>query len=138
MSLLCIQAMSYSNHAAPEPPGDIQFIDLCNRQIVLTWSPVESTCALTYYSVISNCTNVTCSSSSGATNLTTDSCPLLQQLTGVLVCSFNVESVVCGNLKGSLSSPAVVTLKGIKWSPVCIILYICILITSVDSASSDQ
>ena len=105
---LCMTYNIFFCDTALDPPISVQLVDVHDRQVVLQWTPVDSTCVPVSYSVTSNCS----SCSPTATSLTTTSCPITQPTTDVLVCTFSVESVICDNLVGRSSSPAVVALLG--------------------------
>ena len=90
-----------------DPPSSVQLTGIQNGQAQFGWAPVDS-CTPVHYAISTNC-STQCSPMT--TNQTTTSCTVSEPATDVVVCDFNVQSVVCGNLVGDLHT-AVVSFQG--------------------------
>ena len=89
-----------------EPPDNVHIADIQDEYAILEWRPAIGVpvCSSIDYSVISNC-----SSDCSIITSTTAKCSRPQQMPTMepLTCAFSVQSVVCGNLTGRPSIPAV-------------------------------
>lgn len=102
---------SYVHHnphlTAPfPPPDDIHLVTVTPRSLKFQWSAVASTCASLLYEI-----NTDCGICIAVTNLTDVSCSINVH-DSPKVCSFQVRSIVCGNIAGMWSNPVNITLKG--------------------------
>ena len=95
--------------SAMDPPSSVQLTGIQNGQTQFRWTPIDS-CTPVRYAISTNC-STQCSPMT--TNQTTTSCTVLEPTT-VIVCDFNVQSVVCGNLMGNIMRTAVIIFQG-KW-----------------------
>ena len=90
--------MSHSHDSAMDPPSFVQLTGIQSGQAQFIWTPIDS-CTTIHYAISTNC-STQCSLMT--TNQTTTSCTVsdLEPAIDVVVCDFNVQSVVCGNLMG--------------------------------------
>ena len=99
--------VSHSYDSAMNPPSSIQLTGIQNGQAQFRWTPIDS-CTPVRYGISTNC-STQCSHMT--TNQTTTSCTVSEPTTDVVICNFNIHSVVCGNLMGDFHM-AVITLQG--------------------------
>ena len=90
------------------PPLDVQLTSVKPDKLTFNWSSVQQNCSTLQYGIESNCGTCT----NDPPTLTSATCSFeLSAISGGL-CNFSVQSTVCGNITGSLSTPIRVTLKG--------------------------
>lgn len=110
VSALAIIIISHdaANNAVLEPPDNVHIADIQDGHAILEWRPAIGVpvCSPIAYSVISNC-----SSDCSIITSTTANCSAPQQMPSMepVVYAFTVQTVVCGNLTGRPSIPAVFT-----------------------------
>ena len=96
---------------APYPPPErpsLNIVDLESKKISFSWSPVAPDCPAIHYNILaSNCGS--CPTTTNYTNATCTDVP-----TDGTVCSFAVQTVVCGSITGNVSNTAQGIFKGIK------------------------
>ena len=98
-----------ANDAVLEPPDNVHIAaDIQDGHAILEWRPAIGVpvCSSIDYSITSNCSSICYIITS-----TTANCSGPQQLPAMepLTCAFSVQSVICGNLTGRPSIPAVFT-----------------------------
>ena len=85
-------------NAAPLPPPKEMSLALVNfgsKEITFSWSPVAPDCSAIHYNILaSNCGS--CPSTTNHTNVTCD-------VHNGSLCTFAVQTVVCGNIIGNVS-----------------------------------
>ena len=89
-------------NAAPLPPPDeisLALVNFGQKEITFSWSPVAPDCPSIQYNILAS----NCGSCPTTTNHTTITCTDLPS-DGSL-CTFAVETVVCGNIAGNRSKP---------------------------------
>ena len=91
------------------PPSEISvnLTDLSSRRLTFSWSPVAPNCPAIHYNILAS----SCGSCPTTTNHTTVTCtdvPIEQKT----LCTFTLQTVVCGDLSGTLSNPISVSLSG--------------------------
>ena len=99
------------NAAIYQPLSFVHLVDLIgspNPELVFTWSPVAPGYPDVYYNIQS----MNCGDCMTKANTTTAICSNLQLSSSAVMCTFNVQSVVCGDTFDSVLDPAVVMLKG--------------------------
>ena len=77
--------------------------NLVSRQLTFNWSTVSTDCPAIHYNILSS----NCGSCPTTTNHTTVICVDIP--TNSSVCTFAVQSVVCGNITGQRSNPIMVS-----------------------------
>ena len=97
-----IQLLNYYKFAGPfSPPNKlwVSIVDLPLKQITFNWSPVAPDCPAVHYNILaSNCGS--CPTTTNNATLTCTDVP-----TDGIVCTFAIQTVVCGNITGSESEP---------------------------------
>ena len=78
--------------------------DYSSRKLTFSWSPVAPDCPAIHYNILaSNCGS--CPTTTNHTNVTCTDVP-----TNDSICTFAVQTVVCGNIAGNISDPINITL----------------------------
>ena len=98
-----------SIHIASEsfsPPNDVRLINVQPGQITFSWTSVDALCDSISYNIISS----NCGTCPITTTNTTATCT--DVVASGQVCTFIVQTVVCGSIIGILSNPTTVILKG--------------------------
>ena len=87
------------------PPNKlyISSADFSSRELTFKWSPVAPDCPAIHYNISAS----NCGSCPTTTNHTTVTCTDVPTVGSV--CTFAVQTVVCGNVTGNYSSPVEVT-----------------------------
>ena len=89
------------------PPNNVRLTEVLERSLIFSWNSLGPNCASVQFAIISNCGNCP-----NMTSLTTVACSDVQLLsTDAFTCSFQVKSVLCGNIVGNLSAPVNAILK---------------------------
>ena len=103
---LILMLMSIIHSDPLPPPTNVQLVDVNSKQLVFNWSSEESNCSTLQYNIDSDCGICTNTVTTFAT------CSIdLSAITNNM-CTFAIQSVVCGNISGILSDPLSITLKG--------------------------
>ena len=92
----------------PPPPTNVQLVGISSEQLIFNWTAVSSNCSILQYNITSNCgtcADIIASSTSSV------SCSINLSV-NMMPCSFGIQSVICTNMSGNLSTPLLVTLKG--------------------------
>jgi hypothetical protein len=88
------------------PPNEIQIsIDFSLRELTFSWSPVAPDCPAIHYNILAS----NCGSCPTTTNHTNATCTNLNVSLNDTVCTFAVQTVVCGNITGNVSDPISIT-----------------------------
>ena len=109
--LTYIFCLSLYNAAIYQPLSFVRLIDVVdspNPKLVFTWSPV----APGYPNIHYNIQSLNCGDCLPTTNTTMAICSNLQLSSSAVMCTFNIQSVVCGDKFDSILDPTVVMLKG--------------------------
>ena len=95
------------------PPTNIQLVRTSSEQLVFNWTAVDSDCSALHYSITtSNCG--TCANTTERTvTSTVCSIDLSAVADNTMQCSFGIQTVVCNNISGNLSTQVDVTLTGL-------------------------
>lgn len=96
-------------NAVPFPPPSEVCVNLAElhsrQQITFSWSVIASDCPTIKYNIVSlNCG--TCSTTTTHNNIT---CTDVPRNAGI--CTFALQTVVCGNIVGEMSNPVTVSLS---------------------------
>ena len=105
----------------PDPPHDVHLASIDTKKITFSWSPVLSNCSIGY-----RITSMDCIACPSFTLNTVVNCTVTTNRTNRQdqMCTFYVQSVICGNYTGNQHSSVTVKLKGIyKKDQTCIIIY---------------
>lgn len=91
------------------PPTNVQLADANPRELTFTWTPPSQYCpSLTFNIITENCG--TCQNTTSLTNTTCENYGLS------IVCTFMIQSVICGNLISSnQNNPVTVNLNGMQY-----------------------
>ena len=101
--------VTYNNIDPLPAPDDLQLTQVKPNELTFSWSSVEPNCSTLQYELQSNCGTCT----NNPNNLL-PSAVCLFELSAISngICNFAVQSAICGNLVGLLSSSILVTLRG--------------------------
>ena len=87
----------------PNTPSISNAAIISLRQLTFSWSPVAPDCPAIHYNILaSNCGS--CPTTTNHTNVTCTDVP-----TNNSICTFAVQTVVCGNIAGNISDPLHIT-----------------------------
>ena len=115
MILMIVFSFDHSSrcyHVDPlPPPDDIQLTRVKPNELTFNWSSVQPDCSTLQYELQSNCGMCT----NNPNMLTSAVCSFELSAIANGVCNFTVRSTVCGNIMGRLSSPVLVTLRGMLY-----------------------
>lgn len=101
--LLCCIYFNLEKH----PPLDnVHLSSVNSRSLTFNWNPVNSSCHFLGYSIVSRRCGV-CPTNTADTSVTCHNVPV-----DGLVCMFQVQTTICNNNHGPLSTSVPVTLKG--------------------------
>ena len=90
-------------HLSPPNKLYISTANFVSRRLRFSWSPVASGCPVIHYNILaSNCGS--CPTTTNHTNVTCTDVP-----TENSVCTFAIQTVLCGSLVGDKSDPVIVT-----------------------------
>ena len=87
-------------------PNDVRLVDVQPGQMTFNWTSVDTECKSLAYKIISS----NCGRCPATTHNTTVTC--IDVVASGQVCTFIVQTEVCGNLTGNFSNAVSVTLKG--------------------------
>ena len=88
------------------PPNDVRLSHVQPGQLTFNWSSPDVQCDSLSYKIIT----LNCGRCPSVTTNTTVTCTSV--VASGQVCTFVVQTVVCGNLTGNMSDPFYVILKG--------------------------
>ena len=100
--------VTYNNIDPLPAPDDLQLTQVKPNELTFSWSSVEPNCSTLQYELQSNCG--TCTNNPDMPPSAVCSFELSAISNGV--CNFAVQSTICGNIVGLLSSSILVTLRG--------------------------
>ena len=89
-----------------QPPTDVHLVNVNSSYLAFRWSPVSSTCHAIHYLISSS----NCGHCPNTTNNTMATCTGM--FTGIQVCSFTLQTVVCDSFIRNESREVIATLKG--------------------------
>ena len=89
------------------PPYDVSWMAARPGQITFDWNPIAPKCSVVHYNIFA----FNCGSCPTVTTNTTITC--VDVPTDGSICTFALETVICGNITGSKSDPVCVQQKGI-------------------------
>ena len=102
--------------AIPFQPNNINWMAVCldlQSDLAFNWSSVTPDCPAIHYNILSS----NCGSCPTTTTHTTVTCTDVP--TDGSMCTFALETVVCGNVTGNLSDNVQGILKGIRYYTLC-------------------
>ena len=114
------------------PPNDVRLSHVQPGQLTFNWSSPDVQCDSVSYKIITS----NCGRCPPVTTNTTVTCTSV--VASGQVCTFVVQTVVCGNLTGNMSDPIYVILKGRGSHITLRLVHICQLISSVCSSNSSR
>ena len=92
----------------PFPPPETIWVNLTNNQeLTFSWSPVPLTCPTFNYHI----TSINCGLCIVSVTSTAATCTGFRPSSAGTLCSFGVQSIICGNLIGDMRT-SLVNLKG--------------------------
>ena len=104
INLLC----NLNNTDSYPPPSNILLSDINFEEFTFSWDSVDPSClAISYVIVAEGCG--TCPSTSNTTSVTCVNPPVSSTLSQ---CSISVQTIACGSIVGSASSPVIVNKRG--------------------------
>ena len=106
------------------PPYGVSWMATRPGQITFDWSPVAPNCSAIHYNILAlncgNCPTVTANTTITCVDVPTDGS----------VCTFALETVICGNITGSKSDPVYVQQNGSLINTLYALCYIWLLSTN--------
>ena len=106
---ICI--LDFLFYSEPAPPPETLLMHLTNgaKELTFSWSQVPFTCPTLYY----NITSINCGSCNQSTTLNSVTCTSFTPSISNTLCTFSVQTVICGNLAGEMRILDV-NLKGVS------------------------
>lgn len=97
----------------PPPPTNVQLVDISSEQLIFNWTAVDSNCSTLQYNIIASSCGVCADNNIILMNSTASSVTCFISLSvNMMRCSFGIQSVICTDVSGNLSTPLIVTPKG--------------------------